>query len=101
MNEVFIVTKGVLTRAEFNKFLKQLTYFLPGKLRPFRGGCQAMDAGSVTIHIQYNNKSILSKGCSLKWPHAFLVNYLYDLDENKGFVKQLSNPKSNYLPVTK
>lgn len=87
MTETFTTYKGNFSEKGFKDFLDTLSYFLPYKLRKFRGDCDAMDAGILTIEIHYNNKVILSRGCTLDWIHALLYNYLYDLISNKEFIK--------------
>jgi len=78
--------KGELTPKEFRNFLDTLAYSLPSKL--FRQRDCAIDAPISNFEIVYNDKKFVSKGCSLTWIHAFLLNYLNDISENKGFVKR-------------
>jgi len=79
-------TKGEFTREEFANFLDALAAAVPSGLAPQRN-C-GIDGASKDFEIAYNDKTIISAGCSLKWPHAFLFNYLYSLNKNKGFVKR-------------
>ncbi len=84
--KVLIKIKGELSPKEFRNFLDTLAYSLPSKLYRQRG-C-AIDEAIANFEIVYNDKKVVSKGCALKWTHAFLFNYLYDISENKGFVKR-------------
>ncbi|RYZ25553.1 MAG: hypothetical protein EOO10_17970 [Chitinophagaceae bacterium] len=78
--------KGELTKREFANFLDTLAYSLPSRLARQRS-C-GIDGAMTNFEIAFNDKIIISKGCSLKWTHAFLFNYLYDIGRNKGFVKR-------------
>jgi hypothetical protein len=77
------VTTRMLSKLEIGELKDVLSYSLLSKLRRFRGGCDAMDAGRTTIEIVYNDRKIVSKGCTTKWPHALLLAHLYGLAERK------------------
>lgn len=76
---------GQLTQKEFTNFKNLLANSLPSRL-PLKLGCP-MDGATSKFEIIIGTKRIKSTGCNLSWTHAFLLNYLYDLDQNKGFVK--------------
>jgi hypothetical protein len=78
------VTTRVLTKQEFDKFKDRLSYSLLLKLRRFRGGCDAMDASRTSLEIIYNNKRVISKGCTLQWPQSMLYEDVYDLANKKA-----------------
>ena len=78
--------KGELTKKEFASFLDTLAYSLPSRFARQRS-C-GIDGAMSNFEIAFNDKTVVSKGCSLKWTHAFLFNYLYDINKNKGFVKR-------------
>lgn len=77
--------KGQLTQKEFENLKTLLSKSLPSKL-PSRRGCP-MDGATSNFEIIIGTKKIKSTGCNLSWTHAFLLNYLYDIDQNKLFVK--------------
>lgn len=78
------LTVRQLSKQEFNQFKNLLSYSLLSKLRRFRGGCDAMDAGPTTIEIIYNDKKVISKGCTMNWPEAIVYNHVYDLANTKA-----------------
>lgn len=78
--------KGELTKRELANFLDTLAYSLPSRFARQRS-C-GIDGAMTNFEIAFNDKTIISKGCSLKWTHSFLFNYLYDISRNKGFVKR-------------
>ncbi|MBL0070021.1 MAG: hypothetical protein IPP39_16560 [Chitinophagaceae bacterium] len=77
--------KGQLTQKEFTNFKNLLSKSLPSRL-PFKRGCP-MDGATSNFEIIIGSKKIKSTGCDLSWTHAFLLNYLYDIDHNKGLKK--------------
>ena len=76
---------GQLTRKEFINFKNLLSRSLPSRL-PFKRDC-GMDGATSNFEIIIGRKRIKSIGCDLSWIHAFLLNYIYDIDQNKGLVK--------------
>lgn len=72
-------TVRVLSKLEFSRFKGVLSYSLLSRIRRFRGGCDAMDAGMTSFEIIYNDKKVISKGCTMKWPYVFLYDHVYDL----------------------
>jgi hypothetical protein len=80
--------KGKLTKEEFTNFKKLLSRSLPSRL-PSDSDCP-MDGATSDIEIVIGSKKILSTGCIESWPHIFLLNYLYDLDTNKGLIVRRS-----------
>ncbi|MFT3844311.1 MAG: hypothetical protein QM725_04610 [Lacibacter sp.] len=76
---------GQLTQKEFQGFKGLLANSLPLRL-PLKRGCP-MDGATSDFEIIIGTKRIKSTGCNLSWTHAFLLNYLYDIDKNKGLVK--------------
>lgn len=74
--------KGRLTRLEFFNFKNLLSKSLVSRL-PFRRDC-AIDGSVSDFEILIGAKIINSTGCDLSWTHALLLNYLYNLDQNKG-----------------
>jgi hypothetical protein len=78
--------KGRLTENEFSNFKNLLSKSLPSKL-PFKRDCP-MDGATSNFEILIGNKKIISTGCDLSWPHAFLFNYLYDINHNTGLIKK-------------
>lgn len=74
--------KGQLTQKEFTNFKNLLSKSLLSRL-PFKRGCP-MDGATSNFEIIIGSKKIKSTGCDLSWTHAFLFNYLYDIDHNKG-----------------
>lgn len=84
--ETLTSLKGELTKKEFARVLDTLAYSLPSRFAK-RRRC-GLDGPIIDFEITFNDKTVLSKGCSLKWTHAFLFNYLYDITKNKGFVKR-------------
>ena len=77
--------KGQLTPKEFASFKSLLSKSLPSKL-PLKRGCP-MDGATSNFEIIIGTKKIKSSGCNLSWTHTILLNYLYDIDRNKGFIK--------------
>ena len=77
--------KGQLTNDEFNNFKSLLSKTLPSRL-PLKRGCP-MDGATSNFEIIIGKSKIISSGCNLSWTHAFLLNYLYDIDGNKGLIK--------------
>jgi len=77
--------RGQLTKKELANFKSLLSKSLPSRL-PLERGCP-MDASTSNFEIHIGAKKIVSTGCDLSWTHAFLLNYLYDIDQNKGFVR--------------
>jgi len=76
---------GQLTQKEFENFKSLLANSLPLRL-PLKRGCP-LDGATSDFEIIMATKKIKSTGCNLSWTHAFLLNYLYDIDQNKGLVK--------------
>lgn len=76
---------GRLTPKEFLYFKDKLAKSFPSKL-PRKRSC-GMDGTSSDFEIVIGTKRIVSRGCNLSWTHTFLLNYLYDINKNKGFVK--------------
>ncbi|GAB3018551.1 hypothetical protein GCM10027051_24730 [Niabella terrae] len=76
---------GQLTQKEFENFKSLLSNSLPLRL-PLKRACP-IDGAISNFEIVIGTKKIKSTGCNLSWTHAFLLNYLYDIDQNKGFVK--------------
>jgi len=76
--------KGKLTPKEFSNFLNLLSRSLPSKLPRLRG-CP-FDAATSDFEIIIGAKKIRSTGCNLTWIHDFLLDYLYDIDRNKGLI---------------
>jgi hypothetical protein len=76
---------GLLTQKEFANFKNLLATSLPSRL-PLKRGCP-IDGATSNFEIIIGTKKIKSTGCNLSWTHSFLFNYLYDIDQNKGFVK--------------
>jgi hypothetical protein len=77
--------KGRLTQKEFLNFKNLLSKSLISRL-PFKRGCP-MDGATSNFQILIGAKKINSTGCNLSWTHAFLLNYLYDVDQNQGLRK--------------
>ena len=77
--------KGQLTQKEFTNFKNLLSKSLPSRL-PFKRGCP-MDGATSNFEIIIGSKKVKSTGCDLCWTHAFLLNYLYNIDQNKGLKK--------------
>lgn len=77
---------GRLTPEEFANFKSLLSKSLPSRL-PLERSCP-IDGTISNFVIRIGNETITSIGCNLSWPHAFLLDYLYDIDKNIGFVKQ-------------
>ena len=73
--------KGQLTQKEFAHFKNLLSKSLLSRL-PFKRGCP-MDGAISNFEIIIGSKKIKSTGCDLSSTHAFLLNYLYDIDDNK------------------
>lgn len=90
--------KGQLTQKEFTRFKALLSKSLPSRL-PLERGCP-MDGSYSDFEIQIGAKKIKSTGCDLSWTQAFLLNYLYEVDQNKGFVRAKERQKThnNRLP---
>ena len=88
-HKVLTYIKGELTKREFARFLDTLAYSLPSKFARQRS-CP-IDGAIVNFEIAFNDKTIVSEGCNLKWTHAFLFGYLYDISKNKGFVRRQVN----------
>lgn len=76
--------KGQLTRKEFTNFKNLLSKSLPSRL-PFKRDCP-MDGTISNFDIVIGSQIIKSTGCDLSWIHIFLLNYLYDIDQNKGLI---------------
>ncbi|OQP63697.1 hypothetical protein [Niastella populi] len=83
---------GQLTMKELINFKNLLSKSLPSRL-PLKRGCP-MDGSTSNFEIQIGTKNIVSTGCDLSWTHASLLEYLFDIDQNKGLVK--SQSKTNY-----
>jgi hypothetical protein len=81
-----ITLRGQFSNEEFSHFKNLLSNSLVSKL-PQKRGC-AKDAGTSDFEILIDDKLYKSKGCSLSWPHQFLLNYVYTLDKNRGLVKK-------------
>lgn len=77
--------KGQLTKGEFDNFKNLLSKSLPSRL-PLKRGCP-MDGATSNFEIIIGTNKIKSSGCNLSWTHAFLLNYLFDIDHNKGLKK--------------
>jgi hypothetical protein len=75
---------GQLTQREFESFKNLLSNSLPSRL-PLKRRCP-MDGATSDFEIIIGTKKIKSTGCNLSWTHAFLLNYLYDIGQNKGLV---------------
>jgi hypothetical protein len=69
----------LLSKQEFSQFKNVLSHSLLSKLRRFRGGCDAMDAGRSTIEIVYNGRKVISRGCTMNWPEGLLYSHIYNL----------------------
>jgi hypothetical protein len=80
---------GQLTMKELINFKRLLSRSLPSRL-PLERGCP-IDGATSNFEIQLGTKKIVSTGCRLSWIHVFLLNYLYDIDRNKGLVKAKQN----------
>lgn len=76
---------GQLTQKEFENFKSLLSNSLPLRL-PLKRGCP-MDGATSDFEIIIGTKKIKSTDCNLSWIHTFLLNYLSDIDQNKGLVK--------------
>jgi hypothetical protein len=76
--------QGQLTQKGFANFKGLLSKSLPSKL-PLKRGCP-IDGATSNFEIVIGTKKIKSAGCNLSWTHAFLLNYLYDIDQNKSLV---------------
>lgn len=77
---------GQLTEKEFNNFKNLLSKSLPSKL-PYSRSCP-MDGASSNFEITIGRQNIKSTGCDLSWIHGFLLNYLYNLDQNNGLINK-------------
>jgi hypothetical protein len=77
--------KGKFTQNEFTNFKNLLSKSLPSRL-PFKRGCP-LDGATSNFEILLGKNKIISRGCNLSWTHAFLLNYLYNIDQNKGLKK--------------
>jgi hypothetical protein len=78
--------KGQLTPNEFANFKNLLSKSLPSRL-PIRRGCP-IDGATSDFDITIGTKRIKSIGCDLSWTHAFFLNYIYGIDQNKGLIKK-------------
>lgn len=76
---------GQLTQKEFENFKSLLSNSLPLRL-PLERDCP-IDGATSEFEIIIGTKKINSKGCDLSWTHRILLNYLSDIDQNKGLVK--------------
>ncbi|MFT3911498.1 MAG: hypothetical protein QM737_18890 [Ferruginibacter sp.] len=74
--------KGQLSSTEFISFKNLLSKSLISKL-PLKRGCP-IDGATSNFTIQIGSKTYKSIGCELSWIHARLLNYLYEIDLNKG-----------------
>lgn len=77
---------GRLTTNEFTNFKNLLSKSLLTKL-PFKRDCP-IDGATSNFEIVIGNKTIKSTGCNLSWTHNFLLHYLYEIDKNKGLIKE-------------
>jgi hypothetical protein len=78
--------RGQLTQKEFINFKNLLSMSLPSKLPPNRG-CP-MDGAISSFEILIGTNKITSIGCDFSWTHAFLFDYVYDIDQNKALVRK-------------
>ena len=77
--------KGKLTGKELENLKALLSTSLLSRL-PVKRECP-MDGATSNFEIVIGMQKIKSTGCNLSWTHAFLFNYIYDIDQNKGFIK--------------
>jgi hypothetical protein len=78
--------KGRFSQKEFINFKNLLSRSLPSKL-PAERDCP-IDGATSNFEIVIGKQNIKSNGCDLSWTHTFLLNYLYNIDQNKGFIKE-------------
>lgn len=76
---------GQLSKNEFFKFKEILSMSLLSRL-PSERDCP-MDGTICTFEIVIGERKYKSSGCDLSWTHTSLLNYLYNIRENKEFRK--------------